>query len=356
MSLLDGAWAKARPRAAAADGTLFVASDREVSAATVDSPIWRRRFDAEVVAVAAAAGEVGVLLANGSLLRLAIASGELLAVGPRLDAVRSLMVAWDVPRFAVLTAGGAWVTQGDRSFEVSFERPLAGALDRTGSLLWLTGLRRRAALAELPADLPPDLSQVPPPPHDCHAITDTGFALLPDGLYRFFNERWRRILEAEVGMQLASNRAGSLVAWQSGDRAVSFARYAERKLSDPEVVTCPGDGDVAIAGLAFAEKQRVLVALTDGSAHLLSRAPGRITTLAPHPGAAAEYTDEEVSSDIKPGGASQREAAAPVDSGRMVTHAKFGPGRVLREFDDKLEIDFGAAGVKTLQARFVTPA
>ena len=107
MSLLDGAWAKARPRAAAADGTLFVASDREVRAATVDSPIWRRRFDAEVVAVAAAAGEVGVLLANGSLLRLAIASGELLAVGPRLDAVRSLMVAWDVPRFAVLTAGGA---------------------------------------------------------------------------------------------------------------------------------------------------------------------------------------------------------------------------------------------------------
>ena len=39
----------------------------------------------------------------------------------------------------------------------------------------------------------------------------------------------------------------------------------------------------------------------------------------------------------------------------MVVHAKFGRGRVLREIGDKLEIDFGEAGVRTLLAKFVVP-
>jgi hypothetical protein len=39
---------------------------------------------------------------------------------------------------------------------------------------------------------------------------------------------------------------------------------------------------------------------------------------------------------------------------REVEHAKFGKGRVLREIDGKLEIDFGDAGIKTLLSRFVT--
>lgn len=46
--------------------------------------------------------------------------------------------------------------------------------------------------------------------------------------------------------------------------------------------------------------------------------------------------------------------ADPPSVERFVVHAKFGRGRVLRELGDKLEIDFGDHGCRTLLARFVT--
>lgn len=46
--------------------------------------------------------------------------------------------------------------------------------------------------------------------------------------------------------------------------------------------------------------------------------------------------------------------ADPPPVERFVVHAKFGRGRVVREIGDKLEIDFGEHGCRTLLARFVT--
>lgn len=43
------------------------------------------------------------------------------------------------------------------------------------------------------------------------------------------------------------------------------------------------------------------------------------------------------------------------EDARKVRHAKLGVGRVVRELGDRLELDFGEGGVRTLLARFVEP-
>lgn len=45
----------------------------------------------------------------------------------------------------------------------------------------------------------------------------------------------------------------------------------------------------------------------------------------------------------------------PPPPARQVIHPTFGQGRVLDQRDDKLRIDFGAAGIKTIAERFVKP-
>lgn len=285
--LLEGTYLRSRSHAAATGDVMLVACDHVVRAATWKAPIWRTEFASEIVAIAAAAGEVAVLLVEGEVARLDLATGRLIGCSPPIERPRSLVAAAVVPRFAVVHATGATIVEGATCYPIPFERPGAASFDAAGTKLTLAGVGRRIVEIDLSERGRTGGGPSRPLPSECRSLAD-GFALLEDGLYRATERGWQRLFEGDGGYFLAADRLGKRVAWTSG-ACVHFARChrdglgEQRLLVYPESFADPPD-PLAVRGLAFLPKSRLLVALSEGRGNILELAHAAAFKLERHPG------------------------------------------------------------------------
>jgi hypothetical protein len=273
------------PPGAPAARIVITATGDELRAHREDAPWWKKRFDAEIVAIAADREHVSVLDAGGALHGIALDGSPIgsIPIGAR---PRSLVAA-ATGTLAALDAAAVHLVDEGGTRALPFEVPLAAAFDGRGRRLVVAGERRRAALIADGAVEP-----LPDPPEEVRALVwskaDAWIALGERSLLHLdvAERAWTTLSARETGHRLARSPRGTRLAMAMGTRHVDVV--AADTMATLRGVTYPDcyqdEGALlSVTGLAFLDERRLVVGLSRGNANILDLVDGTALRIDPFP-------------------------------------------------------------------------